>query len=93
MGFQTFDLPKGLFSWMTRNYLKFMLSIIHPDGGKRIREYGEHLTPKMILMERGDLLSWKDRSGRERPSRMERREAKTPALPLDHGASADQLGV
>jgi len=93
LGFQSMDMPKGVFSWMTGVYLKFLLSVIHPEGRKRIKEFGEHLTPKMTFMSREDLLAWKDRSGRERPSRAARTKPVAPALPADRGASADHVGV
>jgi len=93
LGFQSMDLPKGIFSWLTGVYLRFLLSVIHPEGRKRIKEFGEHLTPKMTFMAREDLLAWKDRSGRERPSRAARTKPVTAALSADRGASADQVGV
>lgn len=97
LGFQTFDLPKGLFAWLTNRYLKFMLSVIHPEGGKRIREHGDQLTPKLILMDRAELLSWKNRTGKkERPSRNARKEeasAAAAAATGERALSADQIGI
>ncbi len=92
LGFQAFDLPKGFFARLTNRYLKFMLSVIHPEGGKRVKEHGE-LSPKIILMERSDLMAWKGRTGRERPSRAARRESKEPAAGASSGIPADQVGV
>ncbi|WP_276356363.1 polysaccharide deacetylase family protein [Cohnella caldifontis] len=95
MGFQVYDLPKGLFAWSSNLYLKFLLSVIHPEGGKRVREHGDTLSPRIILMERGDLLAWKDRSGRQRPSRISRREAAghEPEEEAAPALSPDQVGV
>jgi|GEM_PF-120038 len=101
LGFQTFELPRGLFAWSTNLYLRFMLSVINPDGGKRVREHGERLWPKMLVMDRDDLLAWKDRTGKERPSRKSRSQQQTPppapaapgaSLSFEPGMSADQIG-
>ncbi|MBW5444982.1 polysaccharide deacetylase family protein [Cohnella sp. CFH 77786] len=93
LGFQVFDLPKGLFSWLTQLYLRFMLSVINPDGGKRLRENGERLTPRMLVMERSDLLAWKDRTGKQRPSRASKAAAPSSVpMPVDPAIGADQIG-
>lgn len=98
LGFQTFELPRGLFAWSTNLYLRFMLSVINPDGGKRLREHGERLWPKMLVMDRADLLAWKDRTGKERPSRKSRSTQPTPPpapgapLSFEPGMNADQMG-
>ena len=107
LGFQTFELPRGLFAWATNWYLRFMLSVINPDGGKRLREHGERLWPKMLVMDREVFLSWKDRTGKERPSRRARSEQATPPgkapeagasptsgtpLSFEPGMNADQMG-
>lgn len=53
-GFTVMDLPKGLFARSSRIYLKFLMSIIHPDGISRIQDKdskrAHQLEPKMILM-------------------------------------------
>jgi peptidoglycan/xylan/chitin deacetylase (PgdA/CDA1 family) len=66
LGFETFDLPKGLFSRMTNMYLRFMIRIIHPSGRQRVREHADSLNPRMLIMERETLLKWADDS---RPTR------------------------
>jgi len=72
LGFEMFDLPKGLFAWSTNLYLRFMIRVVHPSGNKRVREHGESLNPRMLIMERDTLLKWADESrtvrrvGRER---------------------------
>jgi peptidoglycan/xylan/chitin deacetylase (PgdA/CDA1 family) len=95
LGFQTFELPKGIFSSLTNLYLRFMLSIINPDGGKRLRDNGERLSPRLLLMEREDLLSWKERTGKQRPSRKERSDDEQPkpvVVSLEPGIKAEQIG-
>ncbi|TJY43507.1 polysaccharide deacetylase family protein [Cohnella pontilimi] len=92
LGFQTFELPRGVFSWMTNLYLRFMLSVINPEGGKRVKDYGERLTARMLIMERDDLLSWKDRTGKQRPSRSARSNVPEAAVSREPGINPDQLG-
>ncbi|MFC4600100.1 polysaccharide deacetylase family protein [Cohnella hongkongensis] len=71
LGFEMFDLPKGLFAWSTNLYLRFMIRVVHPSGSRRVREHGESLNPRMLIMARETLLRWADESrklrrGRER---------------------------
>lgn len=49
-GFTVTDLPKGLFASSSTLYLKFLLRVIHPDGGSRLKQSAENLIPKLILM-------------------------------------------
>lgn len=53
-GFTVVDLPKGLFASSSRIYLKFLMSVIHPDGVSRVKQSdskkARQLDPKMILM-------------------------------------------
>lgn len=49
-GFSIVDLPKGWFSFVTRVYLKLLLSIIHPQGKDRLDQRAEALVPKRIAM-------------------------------------------
>lgn len=93
LGFQTFDLPKSLFSWSANWYLKFMLSVIHPDGGKRVREHGERLSPRMLLMDREELLAWKNRTGRQRNSRSGRSERSDVSAPAAAAAPLVESGM
>ncbi|MEX2104577.1 MAG: polysaccharide deacetylase family protein, partial [Bacilli bacterium] len=37
LGFTVVDLPKGLFSLITRLYLKLLLAVIHPEGRHRLQ--------------------------------------------------------
>jgi peptidoglycan/xylan/chitin deacetylase (PgdA/CDA1 family) len=55
-GFSVHDLPDGLFARSTKFYLKILLSVIHPDGGARLKERSEVLVPKLILMPVSELL-------------------------------------
>jgi len=94
LGFQTFDLPKGLFAKLTNLYLRILLSVIHPDGRKHVRKQSERLSPKIIVMAREDLLKWKDRSVKNRVPRLSRAESQPAAgslAPLvDAGFDAEQ---
>lgn len=58
LGFETFALPRGLFSWMTNIYLRILIRVIHPEGNNRVRNRGDKLAPRMLLMPRDMLLSW-----------------------------------
>lgn len=58
LGYDTFDLPKGLFSWSTNIYLRLLMRIIHPGGKDRVREGRQPLNPRMVLMPRDVLLGW-----------------------------------
>jgi len=49
-GFTVLDLPEGWFARSTKFYLSVLMSVIHPDGGARLKERSEVLIPKMILM-------------------------------------------
>lgn len=49
-GFTVTDLPKGFFASSSRIYLKFLMRVIHPDGGTRLKQAPEVLVPKLILM-------------------------------------------
>ncbi|RUS48630.1 polysaccharide deacetylase family protein [Cohnella sp. AR92] len=60
LGFETFALPDGLFSKMTNWYLKLLMSIIHPEGGGRVRKHEEKLEPRIIVMPRERVLAWEN---------------------------------
>lgn len=49
-GFTVTDLPKGWFAKSSQWYLKFLLRVIHPDGGSRLKQSAEHMIPKLIVM-------------------------------------------
>ncbi|TYA12697.1 polysaccharide deacetylase family protein [Paenibacillus faecis] len=56
-GFTVTDLPKGWFASSSRLYLKFLLRVIHPEGGARLKQSAEHLVPKLIVMPIDHLVS------------------------------------
>lgn len=78
LGFDTFPLKPGLFSVMSNWYLKLLMSIIHPDGKKKIARHGEKMEPRMILMSREMLALWRDPAAAEAALK-EAAEAKKPA--------------
>ncbi|GAA0138182.1 hypothetical protein YSY43_50230 [Paenibacillus sp. YSY-4.3] len=50
-GFTVTDLPDNFFAKSTRLYLKFLMSVIHPSGGDRLKQRSSHeLIPKLIVM-------------------------------------------
>ncbi len=49
-GFTVTDLPKGWFAKSSQMYLKFLLRVIHPDGGSRLKQSTEQMIPKLIVM-------------------------------------------
>jgi hypothetical protein len=70
LGYGTYDLPRGLFSWMTNIYLRILIRVIHPEGNDRVRTRGEKMNPRMLIMPRELLLTWADESrARRRPER------------------------
>lgn len=58
LGFQTFELPRGLFAWTTNIYLRILIRVIHPSGNERVRDGGQSLNPRMLVMPRDALLRW-----------------------------------
>ncbi|WP_373231750.1 polysaccharide deacetylase family protein [Cohnella sp.] len=70
LGYGTYDLPRGLFSWITNIYLRILMRVIHPEGSERVRAKGESMTPRMLIMPREILLTWADETRvRRRPER------------------------
>jgi peptidoglycan/xylan/chitin deacetylase (PgdA/CDA1 family) len=49
-GFTVADMPRGWFTLLARLYLKFLLSIIHPQGKERLGQRTEMLVPKRIAI-------------------------------------------
>ncbi|WP_416826321.1 YkoP family protein [Ectobacillus polymachus] len=49
-GFTVIDLPKGLFFFLTKIYLRLLLLVVHPQGKQRLQTKGELLVPKMIAI-------------------------------------------
>lgn len=50
LGFTVIDLPRGLFFFLTKIYLRLLLLIVHPQGKQRLQTKGELLVPKMIAI-------------------------------------------
>lgn len=70
LGYGTYDLPRGLFSWMTNIYLRILIRVIHPKGNEKVRTKGERLNPRMLIMPRELLLTWADETrAKRRPDR------------------------
>lgn len=55
-GFTVLDLPKGMFFFFSRVYLRLLLYILHPDGKKRLRTKRELLIPKTIAISTKELV-------------------------------------
>jgi len=49
-GFHVLDLPDGLFSRLTRIYLRLLMMALHPGGKKRVSDKKTTLVPRMIVM-------------------------------------------
>ncbi|WP_229263773.1 polysaccharide deacetylase family protein [Cohnella cholangitidis] len=79
LGYKTFDLPRGLFAWMTNIYLRFLIRVIHPSGNQRVRDRGETMSPRMLIMPRHILLTWADES------RVKRRPVREQGTESDSG--------
>jgi peptidoglycan/xylan/chitin deacetylase (PgdA/CDA1 family) len=70
LGYGTYELPKGIFSWMTNIYLRILIRVIHPKGNEKVRMKGETLSPRMLIMPREILLTWADETrAKRRPDR------------------------
>ncbi|BCJ87779.1 polysaccharide deacetylase family protein [Effusibacillus dendaii] len=54
-GFRILDLPKGVFTFATRIYLKILLYVMHPQGKQRIQTKKELLIPKLIVISTKEL--------------------------------------
>ncbi|THF79965.1 polysaccharide deacetylase family protein [Cohnella fermenti] len=78
LGFETFALPKGIFSFLTQRYLKLLMSIIHPEGGGRVRKHSDTIEPRCIVMSRERALAWE--SGEKPAEISEAYRAKRPNL-------------
>lgn len=51
LGFTVTDLPNSLFAKSSKIYLKFLMSVIHPSGGARLKQSSsKELVPKLLVM-------------------------------------------
>jgi peptidoglycan/xylan/chitin deacetylase (PgdA/CDA1 family) len=57
LGFTVLDLPQGIFSRVTRYYLRFLIYIIHPQGKDRLKTKPELLVPKIIAISKKELMN------------------------------------
>lgn len=55
LGYQLFDLPRGMFAWSTNWYLSFLTRVIRPEGNAGKSDRSE---PRMLVMPRETLLLW-----------------------------------
>lgn len=54
-GFTVSDLPRGLFSFSAKLYLRLLLWVIHPQGKRRLEHKKELLTPKIVAISTKEL--------------------------------------
>ncbi|MGZ7443565.1 polysaccharide deacetylase family protein [Paenibacillus sp. TH7-28] len=59
-GFTVTDLPKGWFARSSQVYLKLLMSVIHPEGGSRLKQQTEEMVPKLIVMPIDHLIGFID---------------------------------
>jgi peptidoglycan-N-acetylglucosamine deacetylase len=57
LGFLVQDIPRGFFSLLTRMYLSVLLSVIHPEGSKRLNTKRVAFVPKLLIMSTKELRS------------------------------------
>jgi len=55
-GFTVIDLPKGLYTTLTRIYLRFLLYVVHPHGKERLHTKTELLEPKIIAISKEEVI-------------------------------------
>jgi peptidoglycan/xylan/chitin deacetylase (PgdA/CDA1 family) len=98
LGYGTYDLPRGMFAWMTNIYLRILIRVIHPEGNDRVRSRGVGMTPRMLIMPREILLTWADetrarrRPERERPMKLDNKQAAATSESEVEGLPEDTLG-
>lgn len=94
LGYGTYDLPRGLFSWMTNIYLRVLIRVIHPEGNDRVRTRGGAMTPRMLIMPREILLTWADETRtRRRPEREKPVNSQIPFQKISADRKLDSVGV
>ncbi|GIO13602.1 hypothetical protein J19TS2_31570 [Cohnella xylanilytica] len=92
LGFDTFELPRGMFSALTNVYLKLLMRVIHPDGGKKISEHGGKLEPRIIVMSRAALSFWNGTDSSEEARKAIRRMG-SDACSADRPEAAEAAGT
>ncbi|MFC5471669.1 polysaccharide deacetylase family protein [Cohnella suwonensis] len=93
LGFDTVELPKGLFAWTTKQYLKFLMRVIHPAGKDRVRGKDDTMHPRMLVMHREMLLSWADESSPRKRKREKERKAVAHGEPNANASTEEPLGT
>ncbi|MGE8205750.1 YkoP family protein [Heyndrickxia sp. NPDC080065] len=56
LGFTVISLPKGIFAFLTKIYLRLLLLVIHPQGRQRFKTKQELLVPKVIAISTKELI-------------------------------------
>jgi hypothetical protein len=92
LGFSVIDLPRGLFSHITRLYLRLLLLIIHPKGTKRLKERTEMLVPKIIAMSTKELAKRYYRDFRSLSGTMKQDTSRKDAMTLQMPTSLHEQG-
>jgi len=49
-GFSVLELPKGMFSFFTRYYLRLLMVVLHPGGKERMRGKSDTMVPHIMAM-------------------------------------------
>lgn len=57
LGFTVVDLPEGIFTCVTRQYLRLLMLVVHPHGKERLKTKTDQLEPKIIAMSRKELMT------------------------------------
>ncbi len=55
-GFTVTDLPKGVFAFVTKLYLRLLLSVVHPEGKQRLYAKTDLLIPKVVAISSNELI-------------------------------------
>jgi peptidoglycan-N-acetylglucosamine deacetylase len=50
LGFTIVELPSGIFSYLTKFYLRLLLSVINPEGKQLLELKGNAFTPKIVAL-------------------------------------------
>ncbi|WCK54056.1 hypothetical protein PP175_22530 [Aneurinibacillus sp. Ricciae_BoGa-3] len=56
LGFTVIEMQRGIFRFLTTHYLRLLLSVIHPEGKKRVTANTELIVPKIIAFSSKKLL-------------------------------------
>jgi peptidoglycan-N-acetylglucosamine deacetylase len=56
LGFTVVEMQRGVFRFLTKYYLRLLLSVVHPEGRKRVEKKTELIVPKIIAFSAKKLL-------------------------------------